>query len=78
MLETKTKELVDTLEATHTLALPDYQYLIEHNSQETRDYIAPKARAAADAVYGKDIFVRGLVEFSNYCKNKVTISSGQR
>lgn len=69
MLDTRTKELIDTLQAQHSLSLADYQYLIEHESREAREYIAPKARAAADAVYGKDIFVRGLVEFSNYCRN---------
>lgn len=69
MLDMKTKQLIDTLETEHSLSFEDYQYLIAHNSREARDYIAPKARAAADAVYGRDIFVRGLIEFSNYCKN---------
>jgi len=69
MLDKRTKELIDTLKEQHSLSLSDYQYLVEHESREAREYIAPKARAAADAVYGKDIFVRGLVEFSNYCRN---------
>jgi len=69
MLDPKTAELIDRLEATHCLELDEYRYLVEHESKEARDYIAPKARRAADAVYGRDIYVRGLIEFSNYCKN---------
>ena len=28
-----------------------------------------KARSIADNVFGKDIYIRGLIEFTNYCKN---------
>lgn len=32
-------------------------------------YLYKSARETADAVYGKQIFKRGLIEFTNYCKN---------
>ena len=69
MLDKKTRELIDRLEDDHSLSEEEYKYLIEHESGEARDYIAPKARAVCDSVYGKEIYVRGLIEFSNYCRN---------
>ena len=68
-LDEKTIRLIDRLEAEHCLTLEEYRYLVEHESQEAKAYIAPKARRIADQVYGHDIYVRGLIEFSNYCKN---------
>ena len=32
-------------------------------------YLYQQAREVADAVYGKRVFKRGLIEFTNYCKN---------
>lgn len=38
------------------------------NGQEA-DYLRERAAATAQKFYGKDIYVRGLIEFTNYCKN---------
>jgi len=32
-------------------------------------YLHTRARQAREAVYGKQIFIRGLIEFTNYCKH---------
>lgn len=34
-----------------------------------KEYLRIKARDKADRIFGKYIFMRGLVEFTNYCKN---------
>jgi biotin synthase len=34
-----------------------------------REALAAKARLAREKVYGKAVFTRGLIEFTNYCKN---------
>lgn len=34
-----------------------------------KEYLRIKAREKADKIFGKYIFMRGLVEFTNYCKN---------
>lgn len=34
-----------------------------------KEYLRIKARDKADKIFGKYIFMRGLVEFTNYCKN---------
>lgn len=37
--------------------------------KELKEYLRIKAREKADRIFGKYIFMRGLVEFTNYCKN---------
>ena len=37
--------------------------------KELKKYLRIKARDKADKIFGKYIFMRGLVEFTNYCKN---------
>lgn len=37
--------------------------------KELKEYLREKAREKADKIFGKYIFMRGLVEFTNYCKN---------
>ena len=65
----KGKQLIDRLEQEHGLAKREMAALIDANCSELRDYAKTKARAIGDRQYGKDIFTRGLIEFTNYCKN---------
>lgn len=37
--------------------------------KELKKYLKEKARDKADKIFGKYIFMRGLIEFTNYCKN---------
>ncbi|MEI0564973.1 [FeFe] hydrogenase H-cluster radical SAM maturase HydE [Brachyspira pulli] len=34
-----------------------------------KEYLRIKAREKADKIFGKYVFMRGLIEFTNYCKN---------
>lgn len=43
--------------------------IIEQNRFIPSDELLKEARTVCDACYGKNIFVRGLIEFTNYCKN---------
>lgn len=43
--------------------------IIEENKLMPSDELLNEARAVCDEHYGKRIFVRGLIEFTNYCKN---------
>ena len=62
-------ELVDQLAENGDL--PDMQLgrLITERTPELAAYLAEKARVVQDRYYGKKIYVRGLIELSNYCKN---------
>ena len=64
-----TIELIDRLEQDKSLQKEEWIHVIGDDSEENRKYAAEKARALGDTYYGKEIFVRGLIEFTNYCRN---------
>ncbi len=65
----KLTELIDRLEREHSLSPEEYRLLIEGQDPSLEEYVAKKARRLAQAVYGQEIFVRGLIEVGNYCRN---------
>lgn len=63
------KELVDILRAEHHLESGDYKALLHSEDESVVTYLHRQAREVADEVFGKGIFVRGLVELTNVCHN---------
>ena len=63
------KAIIDKLAATHQLEAAEYKELLENYTKEDADYLAVKAREAREPYYQNKIYLRGLIEFSNYCKN---------
>ena len=61
--------LIDRLDSEHGLSLEEYEYLIDNYSEEAAQYAAEKAVAQRTKIYSHDIYLRGLIEISNYCKN---------
>ena len=51
------------------LSKSEYACLIENHTPEVDEYLFEKSRRIREKYYGKDIYIRGLIEFSNYCKN---------
>jgi biotin synthase len=62
-------ELVDKLHERNALSREELKLLLEARSPEVAEHLFAKARQVRQAVYGKDIFLRGLIEFTNYCRN---------
>jgi len=62
------KELLDRLSYEGILKEDEYLYLIVHRN-EAKEYAAKLARKTCEDFYGKRIFIRGLIEFTNYCRN---------
>ena len=62
-------DIIDKLETTRSLSLDEYRSIIEGFSPEISEYTAKKAVEKRKAVYGNDVYVRGLIEISNICKN---------
>ena len=62
------KELIDKLENGEALSFDDYLALIK-NRAEVTEYARERAAAVRDKIYGKKVFIRGLIEISNHCKN---------
>lgn len=63
------KALIDRLKSTHILSREAFKTLLENRDEETANYLFAQAREVRERVYGKDVFMRGLIEFTNYCKN---------
>jgi len=68
-MEKNIVELIDKLAQDHSLTKEEYLGIILCEDSETLDYLAKKAREVREAVYGKDVYIRGLIEISNICKN---------
>lgn len=62
-------DIIDKLETTRSLSLEEYQLIIEGFSPEISEYAAKKAVEKRKSVYGNDVYIRGLIEVSNICKN---------
>ncbi|MBP3697330.1 MAG: [FeFe] hydrogenase H-cluster radical SAM maturase HydE [Clostridia bacterium] len=65
----KVTELIDKLALEHSLTVDEYKTLIELRTPETSEYLKQKAVEARQNVYGNKVFIRGLIEISNICKN---------
>lgn len=63
------KNLIDKLYRTHTLEKGEFTYLLEHYDKEPSEYLFPLARSLSEKYFEKEIYIRGLIEFTNYCKN---------
>lgn len=62
-------KLIDKLQKQQSLTSEEYKALIENYDSDLASYSAEKAREAVKKHYGNKIFIRGLIEISNYCKN---------
>jgi biotin synthase len=64
----KTKILVEKLQENGVLTKEEFLLLLQ-NREEAKDLLFSLASGVRDEVFGKEIFIRGLLEFTNYCKN---------
>lgn len=63
------RRLIDRLEETHYLQREEYVSLLDARSPALASYLFQKSRAAAQKKFGNAIYIRGLIEFTNHCKN---------
>ena len=61
--------LIDKLRDTQALDKTEWIRLIEGRTPELAEYLFEQARLVREKYYGKDVYIRGLIEFTNYCKN---------
>ncbi len=61
--------IIEKLSQEHRLTHDEYVRLIEYGAGEGANVLAERARETAVSVFGREIYVRGLVEISSYCKN---------
>ena len=61
--------LVEQLAATNDLPDQDLLFLLTHRDPETSELLRAAAQKNCLEEYGNRVFVRGLIEFTNICKN---------
>ena len=63
------KNLIDKLEKNQILSKEEFVRLLAISEKDDIDYLTERAKCIRDDTYGKRVFIRGLIEISNYCKN---------
>ena len=63
------KAIIDNIASQRDLTLEQLAKLLSTSDQEVVQYLFAKAHETAQAAYGNKIFMRGLIEISNHCKN---------
>lgn len=61
--------LLDKAYNGKSLSLEEWETVIANQTKETMEYARSKALILRKKYYGNKVFTRGLIEFTNYCKN---------
>ena len=61
--------LIDKLKEDRTLTRQEWVQLITERTPEAAEYLFALAQEERHAHYGHDVYLRGLIEFTNYCRN---------
>ena len=62
-------ERIDAVAQDRMLPAEELAGLLGSFTDEELDYASSLARAVAQRVFGKKVYLRGIVEFTNYCRN---------
>lgn len=63
------RNLIDKLKEERVLTHDEYVRMFTCRNAEDSEYLRALAQETAIANYGHDIFLRGLIEFTNFCRN---------
>lgn len=63
------RETAEALASGNRLSEEDFAFLIENRTPELAGFLAKEAVKVRRQIYGNAVYVRGLIEISNICKN---------
>lgn len=63
------KELIDKLYETQELERSELLLILNNFNADMSEYLFDKARFVSKKHFGNSIYTRGLIEFTNFCKN---------
>lgn len=63
------RNLINKLEQEGQLTKEEYVTLLTKHTEDDAAYLFERARAVREKYYQKKVYVRGLIEFTNYCRN---------
>ena len=64
----ETKDILDRLAKGEHLPASAWQSLLEDESEEAAAYAKALAREVTDRCFGRRVYLRGLIEFTSYCR----------
>ena len=67
--EVRMKNLIDKLYKMHNLEKSEWIELLENHTTDEDDYLFSLARKNSLQYFDHKVYLRGLIEFTNYCKN---------
>ncbi len=68
-MKNRLEGLIDRLAETHSLTVDEYEELVVGQTDALAEYAAAPALEARRRYYGNDVYIRGLVEVCNVCRN---------
>lgn len=66
---TEVYSVIDSIEKEQRITKEQLSLLLNTKDEDAVQYLFQKARTKAQNIYGNQIYIRGLIEFTNYCKN---------
>lgn len=63
------REIIDKLYKNTMVEREEFLELLGEMDKETQKYLSEKARKVSREIFGNRVYLRGLIEFTNYCKN---------
>lgn len=61
------RNIIDKLYNTTNASREELLFLLDNLSQENKAYLIEQSHKVALKNYGKNVYIRGLIEFTNYC-----------
>ncbi|MBQ7481348.1 MAG: [Lachnospiraceae bacterium] len=65
----KNTDLIDRLLKNRNLTDEELTGVLLCDDLKFNEYLFEQARKVREEIYGRDVFIRGLIEFTNYCRN---------
>lgn len=62
-------EIIERLAAERTLSAEELSVLLKTENADALEELRSLAAETAQRIYGNEVYIRGLIEFTNYCKN---------
>ena len=63
------RDLIEKLNKNKSLSLDEYRFILDNYTREDAEFAKNLAVDIRKFVYGNSVYIRGLIEVSNYCKN---------
>ena len=63
------REMIQEIKCRRDISIEQLEYLLIAENKDCLKMLREEAVQTAQKIYGNQVFIRGLIEFTNYCKN---------